>query len=82
MKLNGGLSAVVVGVVLTNTIGWGAYITRRQAEMDTKLAVLTQEVEALHGSLRYLLQRLRALPPGSTLQFDSTSPTREGKSHG
>jgi len=63
MKLNGGVTAVLLATVLSSTIGWGTYITRRQAEQAVKLAVIEQKLDALSVLLGHLHRR----SPRSTL---------------
>lgn len=54
MKLNGNVTAVLLGVILTNTIGWGAFITRHQWQQDMRLAVIEEKLTALGDSLKHL----------------------------
>lgn len=58
MKLNGGVSAVLLGVTLTSTIGWGSYITRRLSEASVQVAVANARLQDIERRLDELVRRL------------------------
>lgn len=58
MKLNGGITAVLLGVTLTSTIGWGSYITRRLGEQSVQVAVANAKLQEIERRLDDLVRRL------------------------
>lgn len=58
MKLNGGITAVLLGVTLTSTIGWGSYITRRLSDQAVQVAVANAKLQEIERRLEDIGRRL------------------------
>jgi len=70
MRLNGGFTATVVGIVLTGVLGWTVYVTKQIGDGAVQLAVIETKVNRMERSLARIEQWLADVASGRPPQYD------------
>jgi hypothetical protein len=52
MTSGNGVTTALIGSAFAAILGWGAYITHHQSDLDAKFAVLVEKLDALTNQLR------------------------------
>lgn len=57
MKLNGGFTATVTGIVLTSAIGGGVYVNRSLGQASERLAIVETRLDGIEKQLDSLAKK-------------------------
>lgn len=74
MKVNGNVQMLFLSVILTSTIGWGAYITKNQAQQAIDIAVVHTQLDGVTLELRRLADQLHRKESRDNVAIGALTP--------